>query len=367
MKWPPFLFLAALTTISLPAPALSAEAPASEPHYRNVALAEVKLLATPPDSDGRLSAKQWAEVPTFEDFYVYWDSDPDFSPLKSGLQATYDRHSVYLRLTAKEEAMDRIRATIAKRGNPSLWTDDCFEVYIDPLARGVSYLVFTVNSLGTQNDRKQMDAAVSLSEWRGEGWRTWATREKDRWIVEITLPFSDLEATAKEGDLWMFNLVRYAYTSGKFQGASWAPGGTYATPGNFGYLYFGGSKPVATDALAARLANMVIAPWSVIHHGKLIRSGERGEPEIVDVPDAAADLLARYQALTTAALEITAGSGEDRARIADLASKTGDFRTQTESDAFATLRGLKPLYTELFALYWKQRTEALADQVSASQ
>ncbi len=362
MKWRLFFFLAALITIGPPAFAAD---PASEPHYRNVALAEVKLLTASPDKEGRLSAAQWAEVPISGDFYVYWDSDPDFSPLQSGLQAAYDRNAVYLRLTAREEAMDRIRAAIVKRGNPSLWTDDCFEVYIDPLARGISYLVFTVNSLGTQNDRKQMDAAVSLPEWRGEGWRAWASREKDRWIVEITFPFSDLEATAQEGDLWMFNLVRYAYTSGRFQGASWAPGGTYATPGNFGYLYFGGSQPVETKTLAAKLGRIIIAPWSVTYHGKLIRSSGGAPPKIVDIPDAAADLLARYQALASSALEIAAGSEGDRARIAELAAKAPDFRTHTEQEAFATLRGLKSLYAELFALYWKQRTEALADQISA--
>src|SRR5690606_37752282 len=135
---------------------------------------------------------------------------------------------------------------------------------------------------GAQGDRKQLDGAVSLDEWRGENWRAWATREKDHWTLELFFPWSDLERKAEAGDVWMFNLVRYGYATGAFKGVSWALGGSYARPGYFGYLYFGTSKPAAREEIAALLNRKASAPWSVAIGEEIIFKGDEGKPPRIE-------------------------------------------------------------------------------------
>ncbi len=351
---------AVLFLFALAAPLCGSE-PAQPPYFREVAFYEVRPLQESPGRDDRLTPLQWEAIPAAERFFVYWKAEPDLSPLRGRFQMAYDDRAIYLRVTAQEPAMDRLRAAVPKRGNPSLWTDDCFELYFDPQARGVSYLVFTVNSLGVQNDRKQLDAAVSLAEWRGENWRTWATRGEDQWIVEITFPFADLEATPRAGDLWTFNAVRYSYTSGEFQGASWSPGGNYASPGNFGYLFFGQATPATPEAIAERLEPKVKAPWSVEYQGVFIRSRGEGEPQVLPTKTAAQQTLAAYRHLLDQAALLAKESAHTGEQVETLRAQATALRVPTAEEAASAIRALRPLSREAYALYWALRLRALFD------
>lgn len=355
MKFFTSLTLALLASV----PPLCGSDPATPPHFRDVAFYEVRPLQEAPGKGDRLTPEQWAAVPSSREFFEYWKAEPDPSPLESHLQMAYDDRALYLRITAMEPAMDRLRATVLKRGNPTLWTDDCFELYFDPLARGVSYLVFTINSLGVQNDRKQLDAAVSLTEWRGENWLTWTQREADRWVVEATFPFSDLEAMPRAGDLWMFNAVRYAYTTGKFQGASWSPGGNYASPGNFGYLFFGQPGAATPSLVAGRLEPRAKAPWGVRYQGMLIRSGGEGKPEILPIEAAANQTLDAYQDLLARIAPLATSSPDEATRLSELEAQAKPLRAENVAQATAALRTLRPLFREAHTLYWTLRLKEL--------
>ena len=59
----------------------------------------------------------------------------------------------------------------------------------------------------------------------------------------------------------MFDHVRYAFTSGKFVGSTWAAGGNYQNPSNFGYLYFVKNEKLSPDAVAKILESAAPAPW----------------------------------------------------------------------------------------------------------
>jgi hypothetical protein len=64
-------------------------------------------------------------------------------------------------------------------------------------------------------------------------------RYRDSWTIELSIPWTDLGAQPRDGDVWSFDLVRYSFSTGAFRGVTWSLGGAGAQPRNFGYLGFG--------------------------------------------------------------------------------------------------------------------------------
>lgn len=64
----------------------------------------------------------------------------------------YNDRGLYLKITNYDDHLDKLRASIIRRDDPSLWTDDCATIYIDPAANGVGFMNFTINSKGVQSD-----------------------------------------------------------------------------------------------------------------------------------------------------------------------------------------------------------------------
>jgi hypothetical protein len=62
----------------------------------------------------------------------------------------------------------------------------------------------------------------------------------------------------------MFDHVRYAWSSGKFQGVTWAPGGNYNSTDKFGYLCFVGDSGSGMKPIVQHLSELVTPPWQMV-------------------------------------------------------------------------------------------------------
>ncbi|MBM4050746.1 MAG: hypothetical protein FJ279_37090, partial [Planctomycetes bacterium] len=179
----------------------------------------------PPTLDGHLSDPGWRAAPEFPILFEYWSPSPGPAPVRTNLQLCYDERHLFLGVTLFDEHLDKARATVTGRDIGETWHDDCIEFMLDPHNTGHSYFKFTTNLLAARYDER-LSPAGHDSGWNGEGWRVATSRGKDVWFIELALPWTDLGVPApKEGDLWSFTVVRYAWGTGKFQGAAWAPGG----------------------------------------------------------------------------------------------------------------------------------------------
>jgi hypothetical protein len=221
----------------------------------SVSFYECRRCSSPPTLDGRLDDACWQNLPLMEGFYQYWSPTPKPPPLRTVAKLCYDDNALYIGITLYDEQVEKIKATIRNRDNPETWRDDCVEIMIDPRNSGTGYFKFTTNFLAARYDEKTINMVIDAG-WNAEGWQVKTSKDKSAWFIELFLPWSDLGAKPKEGDLWSFDLVRYGYSSGSFRGVTWSLGGSYAAPQNFGYLSFGQFTP-SIDERLQRIAQVV--------------------------------------------------------------------------------------------------------------
>lgn len=329
---------------------------------RRLAFYELPLVTGKADADGRLPESVWQTVPASEHFYVYLKTEAIPGELKSSLQMAYDEKGIYLKVTNHEERMDKIKANTKTRGNPNLWHDDCVEIYFDPNGNGVGYMAFTINSLGVQTDRKQQDAAVSLDEWRGENWRVWPSRKENAWVLEAFFPFSDFGTEARAGNLWMFDLVRFAYTSGKFQGTTWSLGGNYNAPGYFGYLYFGGEKKTSVETVTAALDALAPPPWVAAVGDKILRRGGNQPLEILTPGDVKKKTVEQAEDVFSKLKPFYKNNSALEEEIAKLKQRGHELKFGTPDEALDAIGTMAGITDEAMRIYWNESLQLLIEK-----
>jgi hypothetical protein len=332
---------------------------ANETMPRKLAFYTVEKTSCAPSSDDRLADECWAKAPTATTYYEYWKADPAPGKLKSELRMLYDERGVYVRVVNFDEQMDKVRASIVRRDDPSLWTDDCAEFYFDPQANGVGFTVFTVNSLGVQGDRRQLDAAVKLDEWSGNEWRVSTSKNEKSWTIEAFFPWLDLGKKASAGQVWMFNHVRYAWSSGKFIGTTWAPGGNYQSPGNFGYLYFTDGEKLSPEAVGKLLSASAPAPWMLPLDDKILLHPTPEKIELTNAQTlAASQRVALQQALQRTEIEAAQNAAAQK-QLSEFKTKAEEITFNDATQALAAMEKMAALQSETDKLYWQLKTDAL--------
>ncbi len=236
----------ALLIVGLWLGAIAVATAAVEP--AEVAVYECWRCQTPPVIDGRLDDACYAALPVMDQFYKYWSPVPLPPPLKTAARLCYDERGLYMGVTMFEEQLDQVRAEVTGRDNPETWHDDCVEIMVDPHNTGASYFKFTTNLNAVRHDQKASNLVLD-DGWSVEGWKVATSRGDGAWCIEFFLPWSDVDAQPREGDLWSFDLVRYGWATGAFKGVSWSLGGAGAAPAKFGYLHFGPLQPLTAGKL----------------------------------------------------------------------------------------------------------------------
>lgn len=221
--------------------------------------------------DGSINNNIWKGIKMDTRFYEYWLPEPGTAAFKTGLRMLYSDKGIYLNITFFEDLPDQVKATRTKRGDNELWTDDCVEIYFDPINSGTGYSVFTANLLGTRDSAK-VDENTGLrdSTWSPENWQANVKRIADGYEMLVFIGWDAFQSWPQDGDIWSFNLVRYRYATGKFQGSTWAPGGNYGSPYMFGNILFGGGLSQEVETIAMALAPVKGDSWEFISDSGIV-------------------------------------------------------------------------------------------------
>lgn len=231
---------------------------------RDVSLYLVRPASVKPVVDGDLGDPAWASAQKHTAFYEYFKANPKRSVLKSSFAMCYDANGVYLAIEHFDENIATLKKTMTDRDNPNLWTDDCAELYIDAFGSAIGYRKFTVNSIGTFRDEMRVDASVVDPNWNSSSSVIKAKIFSDKWTIEAFFSWEDMGRSARPGDVWRFCHVRYAFSSGKFIGATSAPGGNYSATDNFGFLRFmAEGEKMEPDSVGDLLMKLVSPPWGI--------------------------------------------------------------------------------------------------------
>ena len=155
---------------------------------------------------------------------------------KTEVYVGYNKEYLFTAFICHEKNMSKIKASIQalEARDTNIWTDDCVEVLLDPLGSGSECYHLIVNSNGIFYDSLNRDAS-----WNSNI-KVAAKKYKDHWIVEMAIPFSDLDYAPSGGEQWRGNFCReqkqYSENSSLFKTRS------FTTPSTFGALTFLSSK-----------------------------------------------------------------------------------------------------------------------------
>ncbi len=173
-----------------------------QPGFKNLAATQA---SQPPNVDGLANDPAWAAARPAAGFALR-----DRAPAKNRttVKAVYSDTALYLLFNCSEPHPDRI---VEKEKEPDghVWLDDSVDIYIYPTGsrddKKLSYYRFSANPLGVRFDEERTNRL-----WNAD-WLAAANVSKDKWTLEIALPFRIFGPNAPERGKtkWLVNFVRH--------------------------------------------------------------------------------------------------------------------------------------------------------------
>ncbi len=176
--------------------------------------------------DGKLNDKCWRNSAK-----VLLTQAPKGRPApptqKTYVYTFYDKNNLYIAYECFEDAMDKI--LVRQRTGTDVWDDDCVEVFLQPdIANQPDYIFhLAINPDGAKTDELGMY----------NFWQCGAKKYKNKWIVEIKLPFKTLGYTPSKGKSWKVNFYREERPHSEYQCWS-AVRGSFHDNERFGFCIF---------------------------------------------------------------------------------------------------------------------------------
>ncbi|OHB57817.1 MAG: hypothetical protein A2Y12_17320 [Planctomycetes bacterium GWF2_42_9] len=176
--------------------------------------------------DGVIDEPQWENCLEFQDMSLYKSSE--YPTNRTIIKMGYTNEFLYIAVECY------IRGgkpkTITNEFDGPVYTDDSVELFIDPRTSDKKYYQFAVNA-----DAVRYDGCVLDGAWNGN-WQTAAKKYKNKWTLEISIPFSTIGVESKPGTILGFNIVRNDKLANQNQ--TWVDlgGSPYHTPELFGNL-----------------------------------------------------------------------------------------------------------------------------------
>ena len=229
----------------------------------------------PPTIDGRLDDAAWTAALKQTDFTRPRSDRPPGKAIEAKL--CFDRQALYLAVVCAEPKPGRMKAR-ATVEDDNVWQDDCVEVWVRTTPSALEFDQFIVNTLGTRQSVRRRQRRVE-KPWRPT-WQPKVRIERSRWVVEMRIPFSDLDVPEpKAGDMFQLKIGREDHTDPNVALATWPPGSPYAGTEGYATVYFERDNLLA-NADMSRRAGGKVAGWS-FHKGdaglfESLVEGQRG-------------------------------------------------------------------------------------------
>ena len=166
---------------------------------------DIVRASSPPQLDGRLDDRVWAEATVITDLHQYEPVDQGEPSESSIFYVLYDDDNLYIgaRLLDSEPSLIAARQMIQGQ---SVGVDDRIQVVLDPFNNMRTGYMFQLNPNGVRRDGV-FDRATSVNEdWDGI-WHAEAVIDEEGWTAEIQIPFKTLNFDPDNPD-WGFTVAR---------------------------------------------------------------------------------------------------------------------------------------------------------------
>ncbi len=158
----------------------------------------------PPVIDGLLNDSCWIFADVATDF-IQRDLHPGLpSEQKTEVRFLYDDDAIYINAFLYEVSADSVLHELSTRDSEA--NADLFGVFFDTYNDDINAFGFFVTAAGTQIDARYSSEGQDF-DWNAV-WISAVNVTEKGWAVEMKIPYSALRFSAKEEQMWGFNVVR---------------------------------------------------------------------------------------------------------------------------------------------------------------
>ncbi len=192
--------------------------------------------------DGRLDEPAWAQTPVIEHFVNY--RRLQLASLETRVRVLYDDRFLYVGFECADPRASELH--IAPRERDAHELVDSVEVFVDPNRTRKAFFHWIVDAGGNLFDaarRRGPDGVWKYSTEFNSRCKFKVRIDRDRWWVEMAIPFAELGARPRRGRPWGFNVCRnivHTHPDGKAEcvTAGFLGGGNFHTVERYPTLNF---------------------------------------------------------------------------------------------------------------------------------
>ncbi|MAW21012.1 MAG: hypothetical protein CMD16_01280 [Flavobacteriales bacterium] len=166
----------------------------------------IEKISVSPIIDGDLNDKVWSNLNVAQNFSQISpnNGEPEREYQRTEVKICYDSKNIYFGVMMYDNEPDSILKELAIRDNNNANADH-FGIYIDPFNNGQIEYEFMISASGVQTDAKITSSSYDNS-WDAV-WKSSAKINKEGWVVEFALPFSQLRFPDNNNS-WSINMAR---------------------------------------------------------------------------------------------------------------------------------------------------------------
>ena len=199
---------------------------------------------TPPIIDGKLDDPCWNDAIKVSQFLLNESTRQAKEATKAYL--LYDEDFIYISFVCFESKIDNLVARCTKV-NSNVFDDDSVIIYLTLNHRNENYhydgyyYYMAINPRGTLLDAyyDPYEGGFFFTSWKS-GCRIGTTIQRNAWVVELAIPFANLDISSDAGALWNLNLHRRRPAKGDMRSEFSSAPLTFLIPN---------TKPVKRDCL----------------------------------------------------------------------------------------------------------------------
>lgn len=203
--------------------------------------------------DGELNEPTWQKASYVSNFFQNFPFDTSLAKLQTEVAVSFDKNFFYVAAICFQPHNSYVITSLRRDFNKD--DNDYFAVFIDTFQDKTNGFAFLVSPYNVQYEGLISDGGVfSISSDWDNKWFSSVKQYKDRWIVEIAIPFKTLRYK-KNATEWNINFARSTRVTNEI--STWVPVGRNFRVTNLGFT----GKLQFEEPLPAPSGNMSLIPY----------------------------------------------------------------------------------------------------------
>ncbi len=157
--------------------------------------------------DGKLDDAVWQRIAPMTEFYEYRPQDAKSSKFATEARIAYDKHALYIGVTAHDPDPGKIDAPLVRRDQVN-GSQDFFAIHIDPVGTRKFAQIFRFNAAGAIGDGLFNEDTTNEDYSPDFEFEVRTARSATGWTAELRIPFSTLRYSDPPSATWSIQIVR---------------------------------------------------------------------------------------------------------------------------------------------------------------